>query len=237
MGISDKLRKKLEKRQKANASSGKFKYIIFKDEGTKRLRPLPVGEDNDFLQEVFYFYLGSEVKGVISPTTFGEKCYITKKIEEMKNSKDEADRNFAKEYSPRRKWLMMVLPKKEIDGKEVDTELGPMLVLLGIEQQKAITDLFLDEEQGDFTDPKDGYDLKFKRTGKGRLDTKYSVMPCKPSPIPKEYRKQYDLEGAVRAIIPTYEETKDLWKQFMGNKPEPEESNSEKRMKKKKSDL
>lgn len=234
--ISNKLRKKLEARQKASANRGSFKYLVIK-EGTKRVRPLNVGKDNDFLEEVVFFYLGDKLKGVISPASYGEKCALMRHHEKLMNSGEQEDKDFVKaHFRADRRFMMMVLPYKDEKGKEIDTDMGPKLILITPTLEGQITDLFLDEEAGDFMDPITGFDLKLKRTGKGKNDTKYAALACKPTKLSKEYRKEYDLTAEIKKIIPTYEETKELLKEFLnGSNSEDEETNSEKRKKKKRS--
>lgn len=202
--------------KKANLNSGGGKRdIIFLKEGTIRVRPLSVGEDNDFIFEIVQFYLGGDIKGVYSPATFDEPCALMEKYNELKASSDDTDKSTAKAMMPKRKWGMLVAKKADERGKEVDTENSPKLVQLSKGQTEEIYDLFLDDEWGDPTDITDGYDLKLTRTGTGKLDTEYSATPCKNTPTPKGYTQTYNLEDFVRKIIPTYEETEEILSRYL----------------------
>lgn len=236
------LRERLEKQKKdLKERGGGYKFFAIK-EGVTRLRPLPVGEDKDFAVEAVYFYLGEEIKGVISPHTFGKKCAIMEAYNELSASKDEADRKLAKSFKPGKKFFMPVIRYKDDKGKEIDTENGAKLVILAGGQYQDLIDYFLDEtEAGDFTDAKNGYDLKFGRTGKGKMDTEYTVRACKPTPLARPFSKEvYEPEEMLKALIPTYKETKELLERFLKIAPaDDDEAEDEKPRpkKKKKKDL
>ena len=153
------------------------------------------------------------------------------KYEELKASKNKEDKILAKMLVPRKKNLILPIIYKDQKGEEVDTEKTGKLIQLGSASQAAeILDHYLDEEEwGDFMDETDGYDLKLFRTGSGKFDTEYGVTPCKPTKIPREFRgKIADLEAAVRAVIPSYEETEEALATFLAAGPEPAEEEDDK---------
>lgn len=239
--ISKKLRTKLEKRQKEleSRSNGGGNLLYIK-EGTTRMRPLPVGEDEEFALEVKQFYLGNELKGIISPATFDLPCAIYEKWLELKNSDDPQDNAFAKTFAPRKRYLSPHIVYDDDKGKKVNEDRGASLLMLTSSQYQDLINLFLDEEQGDFTDPEEGYDIKYKRTGKGKMDTKYTVTPCRPSPLPSKYNKVYDIQEMVKAVIPSYEETAELLEKFLegadpSGAPDEEETPRKKKVTSKKS--
>lgn len=209
------LKEKLAKKREDLKRSGPGKFVIFK-EGTKRIRILPVGEENEWALEVVYFYLGTKgTPAIISPATFGEKCAIMQAYQKMSESKSEADRNFAKKFKPGRRFMAPCIVYKDDAGREIDKENGVKLALFtGGLYQEAI-DMYLDDDNGDFTDVLNGYDLKIKRTGKSQMDTEYKLLKGKNSKLDKEYRKQVDLEAMVRGIIPPYSETKSLLDEYL----------------------
>jgi hypothetical protein len=208
----EKIKKRKEELSKRGG--GKYQYFIFK-EGTVRMRPLPTPEDEDIGIEVITFYLGKELGGIISPATFGEPCGLMEKYEKLSNSKDEDDQNLASTMKPKKRMMVPHIKYKDEKGTQVDEDAGAKLALLTNNQYQDLTDLFLDEENGDMTDPKKGYDIKYKRTGKGQFDTEYSLLTCKSTPLPKKYNKIYSPEEMVRAIMPTYEDTVSLAKKFL----------------------
>lgn len=234
--LKERMQKKLED-QKSKRQSGAIYFI--KPDTEIRMRILSMGEEEEFIKEVEQFYLGNDIKGVISPSTFGEPCGITEGYEELKNSDNDDDRELANKFVPRKKYLPFCAIYKDLKGKEVDEQLSPKFVLCASGTYQDILELYLDEnEWGDMTDPDDGYDIKIKRTGSGKKDTVYKVTACKNTRAPKGFRKTYDLDEEVRKVIPSYEQTKILLDQFLGLDPEDNEPKKKKIIKKKRrSDL
>lgn len=232
------LKQRLADQKKELANKGKGGYILRqKDEGTIRLRILPTGEDNDFCAEITSFYLGNskELGDVLSPSTFGEPCALMETYNELKNSEDEDDMEIAKKLVPRQKYVIPVIMYKDAKGTQVDTENSKRLFQIAPSVYNALIDLYLDEDEwGDMTDPKKGYDVKITRTGKGKLDTKYTVSACKNTPLPKEYQKEVvDLEAMVKSKIASYEETVEKRNAFLGNTSGDDDDEDEKPRKKK----
>ena len=229
------LRKKEE--LKARGSKGD---VIFLKEGTIRVRPLPTGEDNDFVVEVTQFYLGSEIKGVYSASTIGQPCAIMDKYEELKASKDPDDKELAKKFVPKKKYLMPVVVFSDEKGKKVDKDKSGRMVQLTNGLYQEIIDLYLDEDEwGDMTDVEDGYDLKLTRSGSGMTDTEYSVKPCKNSELDSDWRKEIDLDAALKSMFPTFEESQDKINRFLNldDSDDEEEAPKKKKKKKRRSDI
>lgn len=211
------LRKRLEAQRKELATKGSGGKFFSVKEGTSRFRPLPVGDEREFAIEATYFFLEGDIKGVISPATFGKKCHIMAAYTELSGSKDETDREMAKKFKPNKKYFMPVIKYKDEKGKEVDAEAGVKLLILTSGQYQELLDYWLDEDEaGDFTDVKNGYDIKFGRTGKGKMDTEYTTLNCKPSPTPKPYgKKVYDPEAMLKEIAATTDETKTFIEKYL----------------------
>lgn len=214
-----------DKKQELKSRAEMGKIIFVKDGDTKRVRILNMGEENEFIKEVEQFYLGPEIKGVISPATFDEPCAISEAYNELKNSSDESDQDIASKFNPRKRYLAFCAFYKDGNGKELDESLSPRFILLTSGLYQSVIDLYLDEDEwGDMTDPIEGYDLKISRSGKGKMDTEYSVNPCRPTKAPQKFRKKvYDLDEEVRKVMPTYEETESLLNQFLGLSDEDDE--------------
>jgi hypothetical protein len=228
----ESLKDRIAKQRKRLSESGDGGNMIFVKEGITRFRPVFVGAENDFSAEVVHFYLGNEIKGVISPKTLGKPCAIMEAYEKLKNSKKESERQLANKLKPKKKYLMLGYTFKDEDGKEPDLDRGVRLALLAKGSYEDALDLYLDPEQGDFTDPINGYDLKLRRTGKTMMDTEYSTTPCKQSKAHKKFRGPYDLMEYVRKAVPSYEQTEEIIERFL-NLP-PEDSSDDDRLKKKK---
>lgn len=237
-------KERLADKRKKMAQRGGSDKLIFLKEGTLRVRILNVGKEKDFSMEVTQFYLGPEIKGVFSPSTFGEPCALMEKYLELKESKKKADKDLAKLLVPKKKSLIPVVAFKDDRGKEVDTESIGKLVPISNGLCGQIIDYYLDEEEwGDFMDDQDGYDFKLIRTGSGKYDTEYSAKPCKNTPAPKAIAgKVFDLDALVRGIMPTYEETEEKLLEFLSGNPTADDDEEERaprknRRDKKKKDL
>lgn len=228
--INKKLLKKLKARKQALKDSGASNLIFVKANETKRIRPLPVGEENEFGMEIITMFLKDAHKGTfISPKSLGEKCALYEKYMELKESKDEDDAGLLELLKPKKKFVVPAILKKDKAGKIVDEQTGVRLAMLPSGSYQEMINLFMDEDNGDFTDPTEGYDLKITRTGSGQFDTEYSVLPGKKSSIPKKYNKIHNIEEMLRGIIPSYEETQTILAKLLG-----EEDDDEPRRKKKK---
>lgn len=225
---SDERRKKLLNRKKKLKEKSEGGNLIFiKADETIRVRPLPVDEDEEFGAEVTQFYLGNDIKGVFSPSTFGEPCPIMEMYEELKNG-DDADKDLASKLKPKQKFVVPVIKYDDNKGKKVDEKNSGKLLLLTAGTYQDLIDLYLDDEQGDFTDPKNGYDIKITRSGAGQFDTEYSTIPCRPSKIPKAYNKPHNIEDLIRKEIRSYEDIEALLNQFLGVSDEPKKKKKKK---------
>lgn len=242
---SKKFLEKMKQRSADLAKGAKGSYDFFMvKEGITRMRPLPVGEDVEFGFEVTTFFLGKKHGTIISAATFGEKCPIINRYNKLKDSKDESDNKLAARFKPSPKIVMPHIKYKDENGKELDTDNGAKLALLSKGCYQQTVDLFIDPEQGDFTDPIEGYDLKYKRTGKGKQDTVYTVTPCKPTKLPKEFRKIYDPETMVREMIKPYDEALAIIREFIkdpgedsDDEPKKDKKGTNSKKKKRKSNL
>jgi hypothetical protein len=229
--LKDRLKKRREE-IKAKSQSGNIFFI--KADTSVRVRIIGGDENEEFLKEVTQFYLGQELKGIISPVTIKEPCGIMESYDELKSSKNDDDKTLAKTFVPKQRYLAFCIIYKDEAGKVVDEQNSPKWVLCTGGMYQDIIDLYLDEtDWGDMTDRDNGYDLKFSRIGSGKTDTEYSVSPCKNTPFPKAFKnKEYDLDKELRNIIPSYEETKNIIAQFLNLPPEEEEDTKNKSKKK-----
>lgn len=233
MSLKDRL---AQKRKELATKGGDFDLFFIK-EGTTRMRLMSAGDEKEFAIEAVTFYLGSEIKNVISPATFGKKCAIMEAYNELSASKDTSDREFAKKFKPGKKYYAAAYRYTDEKGKEVDVEQGVKLLQLTGGQYQDLIDLYLDEDEaGDFTHRTKGYDIKFGRTGKGKQDTEYQVRPCKNTEGYKPFYKDgtVDLEEMLKAKIPSYKETKEIIEKFLNLPPEEDNAAEEEAPKKKK---
>lgn len=231
-GLSTK--EKMMARKKQLESKGNGNGLVFPKEGTLRMRIKSQGDDQELGIEIIQFYLGGNLGGVISPATFDEPCPFMEKYSELKNSKDEDDKELAKNLVPRRRYVIGGPVYADEKGTKFDYEGKDKGVLVPRSVYQDIIDLYLDEDEaGDMTDPRTGYDIKIIRSGSGKLDTTYSARACKPTKLDKKYQGNVDLEGIVRSQIKSYEELEELLAKYL-NEDHGEDDEDEKPKKKKK---
>lgn len=235
-------REKMLARKKQLESRGSGGGFVYPKEGTTRVRIKSQGDDKELGLEIIQFYLEGE-GGVISPATFDEPCPFMEKYNELKNSKDDDDKELAKHLVPRRRYVIGGLVYEDDKGSKVGYDGQDKGVLIPRAVYQDIIDLYLDEDEaGDMTDPISGYDIKITRSGSGKFDTTYSARACKPSKLDKKYQGDVDLEGIVRNQIKSYDELEDMLNKYLKedhqSDDEEEKPKSDKKKKKKyKSDI
>lgn len=229
------LKQRLKERKKELQKKGSRGLIVRQsDEGTIRLRILPIVGEGEFCAEMTTFWLGDKL--CYSPDSTGDPCALMETFQELKASDDEDDKDLAKKLIPRSKYLIPVLIFEDDKGKKPTTENSiPSLFQITRGLYEQIIDLYLDEDEwGDMTDPEDGYDIKITRTGTGKTDTNYTLQPCKNTPLPKKFKKPVDFDELVRSQIDSYETTVQLRDKFLGVSSEEGEDVIPKPKKKKK---
>jgi hypothetical protein len=229
-------RDKMIARKKQLESKGGGSGFIFPKEGTLRMRIKSPGDDKELGMELITFYLGPEFGSIVSPATFDEPCPFMEKYKELKDSPDPADKELAKEkLIPKRKYVVGGVIYTDDKGKTLDYGGEDRAVQIPRSVYQDIIDLYLDDDEaGDMTDPKNGYDIKIIRTGSGKMDTTYSARSCKPTELDKNHRGDVDLEGMVRAQIKSYDELEQILNKFLNESNEEEEEEDEAPKKKKK---
>ena len=226
------VKEKLLARKKKLAEKGTGNGFVFPKNGTTRIRIVSAGANEEFGVEIIRFYIGDH--SVYSPTTFNEPCPFMEKYDELKNSKDEDDKKLAKKLVPSRRFAIAALVYKDDKGKELDYDSKPRLVLVPSSVYQDIIELYLDEDEaGDMTDPKNGYDIKIERSGSGQFDTSYSVRQCKPTKVEKDLLKPVDLEAMVRAQIKGYDELEEELNKFLNNSDDDDEDDDYEKPRKK----
>lgn len=215
-------KEKMLARKKKMAEKGTGTGFIFPKNGTTRVRLLSPGPTEELGIEVVRFYLGDH--SVYSPATFDEPCPFMEKYQELKSSKDEDDKTLAKKLVPSRRYVVAGLIFKDDKGKELDYDSKPRGIMIPASVYQDIVELYLDEDEaGDMTDPKNGYDIKIERSGTGQYDTSYSVRNCKPTKLDKSLLKQVDLEQIVKSQIKSYEELEEELNNYLNNSDDEDE--------------
>lgn len=215
---------KLKKRRQALASKGGGGDMFFIGKpGTYRMRPVPVIEDMENALEIIQFYLGPEIKGVISPASIGLPCALEEQYQALKESDDEDDQEIAGNMSRRTRYVMPHYRYKDEKGSEADIEAGVRLLLMTGNQYQDWLDYYLEDEIGDPSDPLKGFDIKYKREGSGKFDTEYTLLNCKPTKCEKKFRGPYDPEEMLKKVLPTYDQTLEYLNKFMGGSDDDDE--------------
>lgn len=231
-------REKMLARKKQLESKGSGSGFIYPKEGTLRMRIKSPGDDKELGMELITFYLGGDIGSIISPATFDEPCPFMDKYKELKDSSDDTDKELAKEkFIPRRKYVIGGVIYTDEKGKNLDYDGKDRVVQIPRSVYQDIIDLYLDEDEaGDMTDPKDGYDIKIIRTGSGKLDTTYSARACKPTALDKKARGTIDLEKMVRSQIKSQDELEDLLSKYLNSSNEEDEDDTTNKKKSKSKD-
>lgn len=221
-------REKMLARKKQLESKGNSSGFVFPKEGTLRTRLKSPGDDKELGIEIIQFYLNKEVGSIISPATFDEPCPFMDKYNELKSSRDDEDKELAKHFVPRRRYVVGGIVFEDDKGTKVGYDGKDKGILIPRAVYQDIIDLYLDEDEaGDMTDPKDGYDIKIIRSGSGQFDTTYSARACKPTKLDKQYQGIVDLEGIVKSQIKPYDELEDILAKFLNESPSSEEDDTD----------
>lgn len=206
--------KMLERKKKMSSGGG---GLIFPKDGTVRFRVHSRGSDEEIGIELVHIFLNKELGSVISPETFGEPCPFIEKYKKLIKSKKDDDKLLAKKMVPKTKYAIPVTLYEDLKGKKIDTtSIGKGMQIPKSAYQDLI-DLYLDEDDwGDLTDPRRGYDVKLSKQGSG-LNTEYSLVACPKTKADSSMPKVVDLESIVRGQIKSYDELEELLERFLND--------------------
>jgi hypothetical protein len=185
---SESLMQKMQARlAKLESQSNQFYKM---KEGLTRLRVLPSwrGPDEEFFLEVLQHRdVTPDVKVIICPMTVGESCPIDRLVSKLSVG-DSHQQARAERMAAKSEFMMNVIPIAEGNPP---VKLEPTVKLYRAPRSvlMELISFYTDGEYGDFTDPKEGYDVLIRRTGQ-MLNTKYTVRIAKsPSRVPlKEWK-------------------------------------------------
>ncbi len=120
----------------------------------------------------WHWNLPIEPANMPCPHTVERECELCDYIKELRVRKHpKAQEMFAK----RRIFYNIILREEE--------DKGPQLYASGIQVYEAVLAYLYDDEWGDITDIKTGRDMILERTGQGKEDTRYNLLPA-PNPSP-----------------------------------------------------
>tara|TARA_R110001583_G_scaffold18383_6_gene73099 strand:- start:628 stop:1380 length:753 start_codon:yes stop_codon:yes gene_type:complete len=159
-------------------SGGKNNDLFWKPEvGTHNIRILPA-EDGDPIKEL-HFHYNIDRGGVMCPKrNFGDHCPVCEFATSLYREGTPDSQDQAKKLFVTQRYYAAAI----IRGKE---ERGPVLWSFPKTAYRAIIETILDEDYGDVTDPKKGFDLKVtyinKNFGKGDRVV-YDNLQARPRP-------------------------------------------------------
>lgn len=211
----DELRKKYESIQKAQgAGSGGgndefLKKFLMVEDGTTLIRvlPSPEGSKSEFYSETAIHRINE--KNYHCPRIKGQDCpvcdlyYRLWKIEGP--MKDEAQ-SLARQIKPRKRYYMNVIDRRDGSVKILST---------GMKLFGKILDCFFDEDFGDITNLKTGWDFKIVKDAQGQWPS-YEKSAPKPHASAAGTDREvaawmdqlHDIHGLVK--LPEYSELKNL---------------------------
>lgn len=187
----EKMKRRMDEIQRRKEGGGDkyFKSV----EGKNRIRILPPkGEDGDFCKEARLHY-GLSEKPFGCPRDLGKECPACNLARKLFKSTDPGDVQLARKLNAKLRFYCNVIDRKSEDPKPQIFSFGPMI-------HDQVLAYFADDEWGDITDAKKGYDLIIERTGTD-LETKYTIRTAKePSAVEdiKALMKKYhDLDEEI----------------------------------------
>ena len=181
----EELRKKYNQINKAPGSGDSadfLKKFLMMEEGTTQVRVLPAKDpDENFYAETGIHRIND--KNHHCPRVKGDDCPICDLSFKLWNTKDEGNMAIAREIKARKRFYL----------NAVERETGDVKILsVGIKLFSKILDCFFDEDFGDITDMKEGWDFKIVKDTQGQWPN-YD----KSAPKPKQSSAGSDKECAV----------------------------------------
>jgi len=206
------LRQKYEEINKKPGGSGDFldKFLMM-DEGSTNVRILPWKNDEDG------FYAESGIHRINDtnyhcPRVKGDPCPLCDLNHRLWQTKNDANIEIAREIKARKRYYMNVVDRR--DGKV-------KILSMGIKLFSKILDAFLDEDFGDLTNLKEGWDFKIVKEKSGPWPSFDKSAP-RPKSTPAGTDAEsatwmdeiHDIHGLVK--IADYETLKNLAMQITG---------------------
>jgi hypothetical protein len=183
MGINEVYKPSLEVMQQTLQRAEARRRTVSKwKAGRTAFRVLPPYKEGGGFYEVcqWHWGVGPESKGMLCRQTFGERCYLCEKVQELAASADLKEQDEAERMAAKTRYLANAI----IIGEEAK---GVQVMELKERMARVMIELALDAEIGNFTDPVTGRNMSLEKTGTG-LQTRYSEprIAANPSPIPYE---------------------------------------------------
>lgn len=192
-----------QKRLDETAGSNRFMTLA---EGKTIVRFLPAmaGMPGPLVEVMQHFV---RLPGKEKPVVFAcprsmarEFCPLCARADQYRGSRHKKDQEMARElYSSLRVYANVI--------DRGDEAAGPKILGFGRTIYSDLIKLREDDDFGDFTHPKSGYDIQITRTGTGRFSTKYTVIPRMPG-APLKNMQWVELQPDLSSLVevPSLEE-------------------------------
>jgi hypothetical protein len=168
----DAIRAKLNKLSGNTKSRNSMWRPVEGEEHTVRLISFPENEGQPFKELWFYYNIPNQ-RGLLAPYQFGKKDPIQELITKLREDGSKESYELAKKLYPSMRCYAAVI----VRGEE---EKGVQIWSFGKTVYQTLLNYMLDEDYGDITDPKDGFDIKVncnKRPGQ-----QYAMTEVRPRP-------------------------------------------------------
>ena len=195
-----------KKNNKGNKLGDKF---FSPQDGDNLVRILPLNDNSGlFFKETGEHNLDGK-RHYCPKLTKGSKCPICETVRELYNTNAPEKIAYAKSIKARKKYYSNVI----VRGKE---EEGPKIWGYGVKIYEKILSFFADEDFGDITDVKTGFDFKVTREQKdgfpnydnSRPKPKSSPLSANPEDVVKWFNGQHNLNEMVDGKLLSYSDLK-----------------------------
>ena len=204
----DKLREKYEQIQNAQSGGGNndfLKKFFMMEEGTSQVRVLPSGNpDNDFYAETAIHRI--DEKNYHCPRVKGDACPVCDLYYKLWKMGIDGAEDLARSIKPRKRYYLNVVDRRDESVK---------ILSVGMKLFGKILDCFFDEDFGDITDLKEGWDFKIVKDTQGQWPN-YDKSSPKPKQTEAGTEKQtaewmdelHDIHGLIK--VAEYDDLKNM---------------------------
>ena len=204
----DELRKKYEQIQNAQSGGGNndfLKKFFMMEEGTSQVRVLPSSNpDNDFYAETAIHRI--DEKNYHCPRVKGGACPVCDLYYKLWKMGIDGAEDLARSIKPRKRYYLNVVDRRDESVK---------ILSVGMKLFGKILDCFFDEDFGDITDLKEGWDFKIVKDTQGQWPN-YDKSSPKPKQTEAGTEKQtaewmdelHDIHGLIK--VAEYDDLKNM---------------------------
>jgi len=204
----DELRKKYEQIQNANSGGGNIDFLkkfFMMEEGTSVVRVLPAGDtEREFYAETAIHRIDD--KNHHCPRVKGEDCPVCDLYYRLWKLDDESAHDLARSIKPRKRYYLNVVDRRDGSVK---------ILSVGMKLFGKILDCFFDEDYGDITDLKEGWDFKIVKDTQGQWPN-YDKSAPKPKQVKAGTEKEqavwmdelHDIHGLIK--VASYDDLKNM---------------------------